>query len=64
MKGSQSDDDQLPPEAIARRMERGLRRALNTPPQPHGSNPTTPPIRKAEDRPTSKGRVPKGKSGA
>jgi hypothetical protein len=34
--------EELPPEEIARRMERGLRRALSTPPQPHGKNPRTP----------------------
>jgi hypothetical protein len=33
--------EQLPEDEIARRMERGLRRALNTPPQPHGKNPDT-----------------------
>ena len=38
-----NSDDQLPAEEISRRMERGLRRALNTPPQPHGRNPKTPP---------------------
>jgi len=43
------------------RMERGLRRLLNTPPQPHGKNPaTSPPKRKA--RPAAKGRVHKAKS--
>jgi hypothetical protein len=36
------DDGQLPDEEIARRMERGLRRALSTPPQLHGKNPKTP----------------------
>jgi len=30
-------EDERSDEEIARRMERGLRRALNTPPQPHGS---------------------------
>jgi hypothetical protein len=29
-----SDDDQLPDDEIARRMERGIRRLLNTPPTP------------------------------
>jgi hypothetical protein len=28
------DDDQPPDDEIARRMERGIRRLLNTPPQP------------------------------
>ena len=36
-------DDQLPDGEIARRMERGLRKALSTPPQPHGKNPKAPP---------------------
>jgi hypothetical protein len=44
------------------RMERGLRRALNTPPQPHGKNPKTPPPLKTKERPASKGRVHKGKT--
>jgi hypothetical protein len=30
-------EDERSDEEIAKRMERGLRRALNTPPQPHGS---------------------------
>jgi hypothetical protein len=55
------DHDDLPQEEIARRMERGLRRALNTPPQPHGKNPNSPPAPKAKERPASKGRVHKGK---
>jgi hypothetical protein len=55
-------DDQLPNEEIARRMERGLRRALSTPPQPHGKNPTSPPLSKPKERPASKGRVHKGKT--
>jgi hypothetical protein len=58
----QTDDD-LPPAEIARRMERGIRRFLNTPPQPHGKNPKTPPTPKAKERPPSKGRVHKGKTG-
>ena len=33
------DDDQYSPGETAPRMERGLRRALRTPPQPHGKNP-------------------------
>jgi hypothetical protein len=55
-----SDDDYTERE-IAQRMERGLRRALNTPPQPHGKNPRTPPP-KTKERPASKGRVHKGKT--
>jgi hypothetical protein len=54
-------NDQLPNEEIARRMERGLRRALNTPPQLHGKNPKSPPP-KGKERPASKGRVHKGKT--
>jgi hypothetical protein len=42
--------DQLPDEEIARRMERGLRRALSTPPQPHGKNPKSPPLYKSTER--------------
>ena len=38
-----TDDDQLPDDEIARRMERGLRRALSTPPQHHRKNPRAPP---------------------
>jgi hypothetical protein len=41
-------DDQLTDDEIARRMERGLRKALNTPPQPHGKNPRSPPYTEAE----------------
>jgi hypothetical protein len=55
-------DDQFSDEEIARRMERGLRRALMTPPQPHGKNPNAAPSAKAKERPASKGRVRKGKS--
>jgi hypothetical protein len=47
-----NSDDQLPDEEIARRMERGLRRALNTPPQRHGKNPRSPPLPK-DERPAS-----------
>jgi hypothetical protein len=53
--------DELPEEEIARRMERGLRRALSTPPQLHGKNPKSPPPKRKE-RPASKGRVHKGKT--
>ena len=42
----------------AERFQRGLQRALNTPPQ-HRSAPTP----KAKERPASKGRVHKGKTG-
>jgi hypothetical protein len=45
----------------AARMERGLRRLLNTPPQPHGKNPTTPPP-KRKARPPSKEGAHKVKS--
>ena len=38
------------------RFQRGLRRALNTPPQPRGK-----PMPKPKERPASKGRVHKGK---
>src|SRR5690348_2506098 len=52
--------DELSNNEIRRRMERGLRRALSTPPQPHGKNPKTPALKRKE-RPGSKGRVHKGK---
>jgi hypothetical protein len=55
------DDDQLPDDEIARRMERGLRKALSSPPQPHGKNPRSPPLKRKE-RPASKGRVHKDKT--
>jgi hypothetical protein len=54
-------DAQLPDDEIARRMERGLRKALSTPPQPHGKNPGSAPPPKRKERPASKGRVHKGK---
>jgi hypothetical protein len=38
----EDQDDQLPDDEIAERMERGIRRFLNTPPQPHGKNPKAP----------------------
>jgi hypothetical protein len=56
------EDDQYTDKEIAQRMERGLKRALNTPPQPHGKNPKSPPAPKAKERPASKGRVHKGKT--
>ena len=55
-------DEEYTPEETARRMERGLRRAFNTPPQPHGKNPTSPPAPKRKERPASKGRAHKGKT--
>ena len=57
-----ASDDEYSPEETARRMERGIRRFLNTPPQPHGKNPQSPPPRKPKERPASKGRVHKAKS--
>ncbi len=42
-------------------MERGLRRLLNTPPRPHGKNPTATPQKRKEHR-ASKGPVHKPKS--
>jgi hypothetical protein len=65
VRGSMSNkapDDQYTPEETARRMERGLRRFLNTPPQPHGKNPRSPPPSKRKERQASKGRVHKAKS--
>lgn len=49
---------------MADRFQRGLRRALNTPHQPQGKNPRTPPTPKPKKRPPSKGRVHKGKTRA
>ena len=54
-------DDQYSPEETIQRMQRGIRRFLNTPPQPHGRNPTQKPS-KRKQRPPSKGRVHKAKS--
>lgn len=45
----------------AQRMERGLRRLLNTPPKPHGKNPDAPSPRRKE-RPADKGRGREGKT--
>jgi hypothetical protein len=39
-----AEKDEYSADETARRMERGLRRALSTPPQPHGKNPRTPPL--------------------
>jgi hypothetical protein len=55
------DGDELSETEIVERMERGLRRALSTPPRPHGKNPKAPPP-KTKERPESKGRVHKGKT--
>jgi hypothetical protein len=54
--------DDYSEQEIKERMERGLRRALNTPPQPRGKNPKSPPPLKPKERPASKGRVYKGKT--
>ncbi len=55
------DDNKLTDEEAARRMERGIRRFLNTPPQPHGKNPRER-VQKPKERSASKGRVHKAKS--
>jgi hypothetical protein len=55
-------DEERDENEIARRMERGLRRAFNMPPQPHGRNPKSPPPAKQKERPASKGRIHKGKT--
>jgi hypothetical protein len=55
--------DERPADEIARRMERGLRRAFDKPPQPHGKSPTAMRAPKSKERPASKGRVHKGKAG-
>jgi hypothetical protein len=54
-----SSEDEYDEREIARRMERGLRQALNSPAQPHGRNPATPPTPKPKERPASKGCVHK-----
>jgi hypothetical protein len=41
-----NEADRYSDEEIRRRMEHGLRRALSTPPQPHGKNPRSPPPQK------------------
>lgn len=46
---------------IAERFQRGLQRALNTPPQ-HRIKPTPQPTPKPKERPVSKGRARKGKT--
>jgi len=46
----------------AEQMERGLKRLLQTPPKPHGKNPSSPPPSGHKERPASKGRVHKGKA--
>jgi hypothetical protein len=59
---SKDKDDKFPDEEIAQRMERGIRRFLNTPPQPRGKGPNSPPPPKPKERPASRGRVHKGKT--
>jgi hypothetical protein len=56
--------DEKPSEAneIARRMERGIQRFLDTPPERHGKNPRTPPTPKPKELPAQKGRMHKGKA--
>jgi hypothetical protein len=61
-RGMAPPDSEYDDQEIARRMERGLRRALSTPPQPHGKNPRSAPAPKRKERPSSKGRVHKGKT--
>lgn len=55
----QNDDAEPSADEIARRMERGIRRFLNTPPEPRGKNPQAP-SPKPKERPASKGRAHKG----
>jgi hypothetical protein len=57
-----SQDEEYDEKEIARRMERGIRRFLNTPPQPRGKGLKAPPSPKPKERPASKGRVHKGKT--
>jgi hypothetical protein len=57
-----SDGHEYSDDEVARRMERGIRRFLNTPPQPRGKNPKDPPPPKPKERSASKGRVHKGKA--
>jgi hypothetical protein len=44
------------------RMERGLRRLLKTPPQPHGKNPVTPAPKKSRPAKKELSRQPKSRS--
>ena len=48
--------DEITDEEIARRMERGIRRFLNTPPKPHGKRPTDP-APKPKQRSAAKRRI-------
>jgi hypothetical protein len=52
---AKKDDGQLPDDEIARRMERGIRRFMDMPPQPRGKNLKDQPSRK--ERPTPKSRA-------
>jgi hypothetical protein len=58
---SRDDQDQHSDDEIARRMERGIRQLLNTPPQPRGKNPAAPAVVKRKDRPAARRRVHKAK---
>jgi hypothetical protein len=57
------ENPELTPDEIRHRMERGIRRFLNTPPQPRGKSPKAPSSPHPKERPASKGRVHKGKTG-
>jgi hypothetical protein len=59
MKESDRNHTEIASDEIARRMERGIRRFLNTPPQPRGKNPKSPPTTKPKQRPASKEHVHK-----
>jgi hypothetical protein len=54
---SEGDDDRYGEEETARRADEVIKRMLNTPPKPRAK-----PLQKPKQRPTSKGRVHKGKS--
>jgi len=56
-KSEGADDDHYSEEETARRADEVTRRMINTPPQPRRS-----PVRKAKERPASKGRVHRGKT--
>lgn len=57
------DEKPLIKDEISRRMERGIKRFLNTPPQPHGENPHTPPDPRPKQRSAPEGRASGRKTG-
>jgi hypothetical protein len=57
----EKEPNDLPADEIARRMERGIRRFLNTPPQPRGKNPKLSKSATQKERAALKRRMRKGK---